>query len=241
MGVNNLIDVSGGDTVLANHINNINDAIAQDLVPRSSSGVPTSESADIGTASLFWSQVFARILQLRSSISIESTDSPDTIQFKVDSATSAELIANGFTPESFGPREKGTNGQDPGEMQMASSELISFTSSSTDEDVTNSDVILTSKGGAALVGFYGVFDDGTGGGIFGSAGGERFKITNTTATSDITGPMYVQTASTQIPIGAYVQLVENIGGTVGSPQTLRAVAVDSGVTISGVRMFALEV
>jgi hypothetical protein len=241
MGVNNLIDVSGGNTVLANHINNINDAISQDVVPRSSSGVPTTEVADLGTASLFWSQVFARILQLRSTISIESTDTPDTMQFKVDSAISAELIANGFKPSSFGPREKGTNATDPGEMQMASSELISFTSSSANEDVTNSDTILTSKGGAALIGFYGVFDDATGGGIYGSAGGERFKIKNSTASVDLTGPMFVQTSTTQIPIGAYVQLVQDIGGTVGSPQTLLAEAIDSGVSISGVRMFALEI
>lgn len=242
MGTNNLTTVSGGQVIDPAHNNNINTALTTDFVPRNSSGAPISEAGGLGTLSLFWSAIYSRILQLTSTISIEKTESPDTMVFKVGGTTEAELVDEGFTPASFGPRAIGSPGVDPGKMEMAiSTSLLGFTSTSTNEDVTGSDTIVTTKGGAALVGFYGVFNDGTGGGIYGTSGGERFKIKNVTAAVDITGPMFVQTATTQNPLGGFTQVVASIGGTPGAAQTLRAEAIDIGVTISGVRMFVLEI
>lgn len=56
MGTNTLTPVAPG-TVEPEHINDIQDALIEDLVPRDASGVPTDQAGSLGTPTIQWAEV----------------------------------------------------------------------------------------------------------------------------------------------------------------------------------------
>ena len=240
MGTNSLITVTGGSVIDPGDNNNINEALSEDFVPRNVSGVATNDAGALGTSSFFWSAVYSAVLNLSNSASISYTSGPEKMSLELGGAEVASLLETGFEPFSMGPRSVGTESLDAGVKNMSISEIIGNTSTGTDEEFTQSDVIITSKGGPVMVGFVGAYDSATGGGIYGTSGGERFRIKNVTSASIITGQLFVSPSASRQGFGAYTQILSGSNLTPNVAQTLRVEAQDVGVTISQVRMFAME-
>ncbi len=64
MGSNNLDQVTGG-TLDEDSINQVIDALIEEVVPRDASGVPTHRGGDLGTPAIQWDRLFAQRIFLR--------------------------------------------------------------------------------------------------------------------------------------------------------------------------------
>lgn len=102
MGLDTIPARSDNTTIYAEHVNVFRRVLAEDLVPRNTSGVITDEGGSLGTSTYRWLNGYIRNLYIGTAATPHSLiENGATLEMNINGTLAATLSANGFNTASF--------------------------------------------------------------------------------------------------------------------------------------------